>query len=131
MKKFVLVLTLGATLAATSVQAQLISREGFNGAILGGLAGGIIGHNSGRRIAEGVAIGAGSGLLLGSIFHAARRERVYSEPYGYYVNPTYTVSAAPAQTPTVAEVPPPVPAPASQPPVAASPMSSANSLFGR
>ena len=131
MKKFYLAFALGTITAAAPVEAQLFSREGWNGAILGGLAGGIIGHNSGRHTAEGVAIGAGSGLLLGSLFHDARREQVYSKPYGYYVTPTYTVSAAPAQAPALAEVPPAPLPPAPQPPVVVSPMSSANSLFGR
>lgn len=130
MKVFVLVFALGVITSAVPVRAQLFSREGFNGALLGGLAGGIIGHNSRRHTAEGVAIGAGSGLLLGSLFHDARRELVYSQPYGYYVTPTYTMSTVPAQIPAVAEVPqPPLPAPPA--PIVASPMSSANSLFGR
>src|SRR2546426_11700130 len=50
-------------------EAYRYSRPNYawTGAALGGIAGGIIGHNNGRRTGEGIAIGAGAGLLLGSL----------------------------------------------------------------
>src|SRR5260370_25875408 len=39
----------------------------WSGAALGGIAGGVIGSNSGHHTLEGLAIGAGRGLALGSI----------------------------------------------------------------
>ncbi len=75
MKSLVLAALIGTTLLPA--QAQLLSPEAVGGAALGGLAGGIIGHNSGRKTAEGVAIGAGAGLLLGTLTHNARREQHY------------------------------------------------------
>jgi uncharacterized protein YcfJ len=44
-------------------------------AVFGGITGGIIGHNNHGRTAEGVAIGTGAGLLLGSIADAATYRR--------------------------------------------------------
>ncbi|MBI2946101.1 MAG: hypothetical protein HYY23_00505 [Verrucomicrobia bacterium] len=103
------------------------------GAALGGLAGGIIGHNSGRKTAEGIAIGAGAGLVMGAVAEEnARRREAYVAP-------------APAPVPQVVSAPQAVPgsgaqaAVAAPPPVilnkpsyaAPSPMSSANALFGR
>jgi uncharacterized membrane protein len=94
------------------------------GTLLGGLAGAIIGHNSGSLSHngwQGAAIGAGAGLLLGSL--AEQNARVYE---------------AAASPPVVVTTAAPVAAPA---PVtiinnyyntpAATPMSGANSLFGR
>jgi uncharacterized protein YcfJ len=119
--------------------------------VLGGVAGGVIGHNSHRRTAEGVAIGAGAGLLLGAAAeqNARRSERiVYAQP-----TPVYTASAVVDPTPPPAAGPAAQPAPvhpaspeAAQPTSAArsvtiinnhhyygaaSPMAEANSLFGR
>jgi len=126
MEKFLL-LALGLS-AAWPAQAQLLNRESVNGAALGGLVGGIIGHNHGRQTAEGIAIGAGSGFLLGSLLHQSRAEPypLYSAPYvasvpvNYYPATAYTPAPAPAPPPAVIAKPIPV-----------SPMSSANSLFGR
>jgi outer membrane lipoprotein SlyB len=47
----------------------------LTGAALGGIAGGVIGHNSGRKTAEGIAIGTGSGLLLGALAEEDARRR--------------------------------------------------------
>lgn len=99
MEKIFALVMLAATLL--SAEAQLFSRESLGGAALGGLAGGIIGHNSGRKTAEGVAIGAGAGLLLGAITHTARRDFYYggpgpgvAAPYYYYepVRPNYAIT---------------------------------------
>ncbi len=66
-------------------QAQLFGRDALGGALLGGIAGGVIGHNNNRRTAEGIAIGAGSGLLLGSVLGQSRRNSAYydTQPYNY------------------------------------------------
>ncbi len=58
----------------------------LTGAALGGIAGGVIGHNSGRKTAEGIAIGAGAGLLLGAVAeqHARIREHSYAPAYPVY-----------------------------------------------
>lgn len=128
MEKFI-VLALGLGLgAAWPAQAQWLNRESVNGAALGGLVGGIIGHNHGRQTAEGIAIGAGSGFLLGSLLHQSR-----AEPYPLY-SPSSVTSVPVYYYPATTSVPAPAPAP--QPAVTAkpapvSPMSSANSLFGR
>ncbi len=45
------------------------------GTIVGGIAGGVIGHNAGRHSAEGVAIGAGTGLIFGGIAEHEQRKR--------------------------------------------------------
>lgn len=100
--KAVVILSLTA-LMIVPAQAQLFSREGVGGALLGGLAGGIIGHNSGGRTAEGVAIGAGSGLILGGLLHDARTQSGYyntqvpypSAGYSYYGSPAYSYGSYP------------------------------------
>jgi uncharacterized protein YcfJ len=105
------------------------------GTILGGIAGGVIGHNSGRRTAEGIAIGAGAGLLLGSVAEADRRRTVsYVQPIVSYAQPVPAyVAAAPAPLvePQTAAVPPQQTTTANQSYVPSSAMSGANSLFGR
>lgn len=107
----------------------------ITGAALGGLAGGIIGHNSGRQTAEGVAIGAGSGLILGALAEqraGPRVQYVQSAPASVVAGAPAAQNAPSASAPTV-EPPPAPPAPvintvASGPP---SSMAGANSLFGR
>lgn len=104
------------------------------GAALGGLAGGIIGHNRGRKTAEGIAIGAGTGLVLGAVAeeNARRREA--------YVSPAPANVAQPIATPqAVTSTSGPATAPPSPQPAtllnnsyaSPTPMSSANALFGR
>jgi len=102
-----------------------------SGAVVGGIAGGVIGHNNRCQTAEGVAIGAGAGLLLGTVAeqNARRHERA--------------ILYAPAPAALTAPVPQPSPAPQDTATVQAtvnnsynssgsvSPMSQANSLFGR
>jgi hypothetical protein len=71
-------------LSVAGIQAQLFTPESFAGAAVGGVAGGVIGHNNDGQTAEGAAIGAGVGWLLGSIAHQERTAREgihYSDPY--------------------------------------------------
>ena len=76
MKRLILIIM--AAGALMSAQAQFFSPEAANGAVWGALAGGIFGgHHPGRAI----AIGAASGLFLGSVAHAVNEERY---GYGYY-----------------------------------------------
>ncbi|MDX1953213.1 MAG: glycine zipper family protein, partial [Verrucomicrobiota bacterium] len=101
------------------------------GAVLGGIAGGVIGHNNGRHTAEGIAIGAGTGLLLGAIAEAESRRR----DAVIHSGSTY-VEAAPAPAPVVVQT---ISQPVQQVTIIkqypgitqGSAMSSANSLFGR
>lgn len=66
----------------------------ITGTVLGGIAGGVIGHNHHRQTAEGIAIGAGAGLLLGSVAeqHARQHERFAGISYA----PTYKRAAVPS-----------------------------------
>lgn len=105
-----------------------------SGAILGGIAGGVIGHNNGRHTAEGIAIGAGTGLVLGAIAdHNVRSRPVYSTA-PVYVSPAVRYGYAPTVTYTQSE---PTPAPTQVTIINnnyygnATPMSGANGLFGR
>jgi len=78
---------------AWSANAQLITREGLTGALVGGGLGAVIGHNSGHHSGEGAAIGAGAGFVLGSLFHEPSHDNYaygYSQPaYGYNTYPGY------------------------------------------
>lgn len=111
------------------------------GAVLGGIAGGVIGHNNGRHTAEGIAIGAGAGLLLGGLAEYEMRKRASLTPY--YMEParSYVVTGQPATvlttTPVVTQAVQPAqqitiinnyPATSSS---SSSAMSGANALFGR
>lgn len=78
------------------------------GAALGGLAGGIIGHNNGRKTAEGIGIGAVSGLVLGGLAENAARR---SERRHYYahearpvMNSTFYSNPRVVRTPVVQPV---------------------------
>jgi uncharacterized protein YcfJ len=80
-----------AALGCTGAKAELFSPSAMNGAALGGIAGAIIGHNNGGGGWRGAAIGAGSGLLLGSFMDDYAGPRYYREtqvpvPGGYYSN---------------------------------------------
>ncbi len=132
-------------------------RYATTGAVLGGIAGGVIGHNNGHRTAEGIAIGAGSGLLLGAIADESLRNRTaYYSPgaaypavsyeaypfHRYYPRavPVFVTQPAVVTTPIASGYVAPA---ASTAPVQAqtviinnyygggSPMAGANSLFGR
>ena len=102
MKRIALVLC--GALVALPAHAQLFSQEALGGAALGGIVGGVIGHNHHRQIAEGAAIGAGAGLLLGALTHNERERQYYSSTQvpvpAYSYAPTYSyapVYAAPAR----------------------------------
>ncbi len=77
------------------------------GMVLGGVVGGIIGHNHHRQTAEGVAIGAGTGLLVGALadHHARHTTRSYRAPASPAagIPPPPAVPAAPA--PAVPDAP--------------------------
>lgn len=105
-------------------------QRAVTGAVVGGIAGGIIGHNQGRHTAEGIAIGAGAGLLLGSLAdrQAAQRQAAWQQP------PQYAVATPQSPVPT------PTTEPAASEPIlirpvggypGTHPMAGANSLFGR
>ncbi|MDE3084717.1 MAG: hypothetical protein KGJ37_05795 [Verrucomicrobiota bacterium] len=104
-----------ALLAAMPARAQIFGPNASGGALLGGLAGGIIGYNNHNQTGRGIAIGAASGLLLGSFvdqanynsYHATQvpvpgnyyvyRGPAYSSPAYYdtdyaYTRPNYTAS---------------------------------------
>jgi uncharacterized protein YcfJ len=59
-------------LALAPARAQIFGSSAADGVLLGGLAGGIIGHNDHNQTGRGIAIGAASGLILGSIADQAR-----------------------------------------------------------
>jgi len=104
------------------------------GAALGGLAGGIIGHNSGRKTAEGIAIGAGAGLVIGALAeeNARRREGYLAAVPAPVAHVAAAPQTVPATGPSQTAVAPPPPVILSNPSSAApSPMCSANALFGR
>jgi hypothetical protein len=108
-----------ALLAAVPGRAQIFGPNATGGLLLGGLAGGIIGHNNHNQTGRGIAIGAASGLILGSIADQANynsyqrtqvsapdyyADRYYQAPRYYYSNyedadygctrPNYAVSGA-------------------------------------
>ena len=96
MKNFVVIG--GVLLLSVSMQAQLLSNESITGAALGGLVGGVIGHNHHRQTAEGAAIGAGAGLLLGTLAHQerSRQYRAATVPAPIYAptqGPVYATSS--------------------------------------
>lgn len=110
MKRFAYILALA--LAVSTVRAQIFSNESLTGALTGGIIGGVIGHNHHRQTAEGAAIGAGAGWLLGTLVHnqkeLSKRETVnyqyntttysyqpvYTTPTTTYNRPNYAVGGA-------------------------------------
>lgn len=97
------------------------------GTVLGGIAGAIIGHNNSRHHNgwRGAAIGAGAGLLLGSILDASQRETVVERPVmirddNYVPAETPAKQAAPQQVTIINNYY-----------GNSTPMSQANGLFGR
>ena len=98
----------------------------LGGAVLGGVAGAVIGHNSGRHGGEGAVIGAGAGLLFGSIAEseARRRERARATALQYErtAQVTQTIPATQSSAPPASVV-------VRETRVSA--MSGANRLFGR
>jgi len=116
MKK--LILTILASSALATAQAQLLSPQAFNGAVLGSLIGGIAAGDCHHGLSgEGAAIGAGIGWLAGALVGAAERRSYYaSQPYYYapaapYAQPGYGYVYAPAYVapPAYAYTPAPVP----------------------
>ncbi len=109
------------------------------GVLLGGLAGGIIGHNNGRHTAEGIAIGAGAGLLMGGLaeYDLRRRERLSAYSYEYpqqvvISQPATVLTTTPVVTQSAQEqAPKPVTVINNYLGGSSSVMSSANALFGR
>jgi uncharacterized protein YcfJ len=108
-----------------------VSRPNYaiTGVVVGGVAGGVIGHNSGRHAAEGIAIGAGAGLLIGGIaeHHARARTLIYPAPAIAYVASPVVVSAPAVQVQPAPQQMTIVNNYYSQPAA----MNSANNLFGR
>jgi len=88
MKKFCV--TLMASGALLSAQAQLFSPEAFSGAAFGSWIGALAGSDCHGLSGEGAAIGAGVGLLVGALAGEARRSD-YEVIEPVYV-PTTTVS---------------------------------------
>jgi uncharacterized membrane protein len=88
-----------AVVAFAPVQAQTLRPEIVTGTLLGGAAGAVIGHNSGdlhHNGWRGAAIGAGAGLLLGSLA-AQANDRYYSTQVPVPDAPrTYVYREAPA-----------------------------------
>lgn len=86
MKKVVLILLCGTALIET--QAQLLRPAAVEGALWGGLIGGIVGGNHHRGFSgEGAAIGAGVGLIAGTLASESRRDYYDAPVYGYPVAP--------------------------------------------
>jgi hypothetical protein len=90
---------------------------------LGALAGGILAHNSGdlgHNVWRGAALGAGAGLLLGSVVEASRTAPV-----------SYREIPPPALSVPEFRAPPHVPVRVVRPLGDTSPLAEANALFGR
>ena len=100
-----------------------------NGLFWGALTGAILGNNSsvfGHSGLRGAAIGAGAGLLIGSVAESNARQREANEAQ------ISRVSASEGANSNVEAQPrPSTPAPRVTAPAAISPMASANNLFGR
>jgi uncharacterized protein YcfJ len=84
-----------ALIATVPGHAQIFGPNATGGALLGGLAGGIIGHNDHNQTGRGIAIGAASGLILGSIADQANYQSYQGTPaaapnyYAYRQSPVY------------------------------------------
>src|SRR5688572_8489916 len=92
MKK-VAVILLSLTALVPS-QAQWLRPEPLHGALWGGLIGGIVGGDRCHGFSgEGAAIGAGIGLLAGTLASESRRNYYYDSPsYVYATTPNVNVS---------------------------------------
>ena len=90
MKKVIALCITGATLL--TAQAQLLSSQSVNGALWGGVIGGVIGGDRHHGFSgNGAAIGAGVGLLAGSLAHNSSRYSYCDEPVHYYSAPSVSV----------------------------------------
>jgi uncharacterized protein YcfJ len=90
MKKFITLCIAGVTLI--TAQAQLFSPQSVNGALWGRLIGGVIGGDRHHGFSgNGAAIGAGVGLLAGSLAHNSSRYSYYDEPVSYCSAPSVSL----------------------------------------
>jgi len=92
MKKVVAILLSFAALVQT--QAQWLRPEPLEGALWGGLIGGIVGGDRCHGLSgRGAAIGAGVGLIAGTLASESRRSYYYDSPgYAYATTPSVNVS---------------------------------------
>lgn len=92
MKKVAVILLSFAALVQS--QAQFRRAEPLHGALWGGLIGGIVGGDRCHGFSgEGAAIGAGIGLIAGTLASESRRNYYYDAPgYGYTATPSVNVS---------------------------------------
>ena len=90
MKKIIALCITGATIL--SAHSQLLSPQSVNGALWGGLIGGVIGGDRHHGFSgNGAAIGAGMGLLAGSLANNSSRYSYYDEPVSYYSAPSISL----------------------------------------
>ena len=92
MKKVAVILLSFVALVPT--QVQLLRAEPLEGALWGGLICGIVGGDRYHGFSgEGAAIGAGIGLIAGTLASESRRNYYYDSPgYGYTTTPSVNVS---------------------------------------
>jgi uncharacterized protein YcfJ len=92
MKKVVIILL--SLAALVPAQAQLLRPESVEGALWGGLIGGIVGGDRCHGLSgRGAAIGAGVGLIAGTLASESRRNYYYDPPgYVYTTTPSVDVS---------------------------------------
>lgn len=82
MKRIIIVLATSISLCST--HAQLLSPESVHGAVWGGIIGGIVGGDRHHGFSgNGAAIGAGVGLLAGSLASGSRHYSYHDEPIGH------------------------------------------------
>ncbi len=88
MKKIALILL--SIVLLLPAQAQWLRPEPLQGALWGGLIGGIVGGNRHHGFSgNGAAIGAGVGLIAGTLASESRRNYYYDSPsYGYTTYPS-------------------------------------------
>jgi uncharacterized protein YcfJ len=92
MKKVAVILL--SFVALVQTQVQLLRAEPLEGALWGGLIGGIVGGDRCHGFSgEGAAIGAGIGLIAGTLASESRQNYYYDAPgYGYTATPSVNVS---------------------------------------
>jgi outer membrane lipoprotein SlyB len=90
MKNLIALIAAGMTFV--SANAQLLSHDSLNGALWGGLIGGIVGGDRCQGFSgNGAAIGAGIGLVAGSLASESRRYSYHNDSVSYY-SPAPTIS---------------------------------------